>query len=286
MFRQDVWDILARGGNELRKFLGYLAPGSPRAVMWKTLLFCVLIVLWNYLWVRHLSGHPPRSMAAIVTDALVVGGPFALLFSLASWDQVRTIRGLHIRARIDPLAGVLNRQTFIGRFQKAVAQARCGMLLLIDADDFKRINDFHGHAVGDRCIAAIGNRLSWHLREEDLAGRIGGEEFAVFLPEVSREHGNVVARRLGQPVAFSDAAGEMHHSVTLSIGAVWTQPDQSPEDLLMLADEALYEAKSTGRARMIVIGEVEPVLLGSPRPDQPPARRGRSRQPPTHRPAA
>ena len=248
---------------ELRKFLGYLAPTSLKGVVWKTLVFCGLIVAWNCVWVLHLSGQPPRPLVTIVTDALVVGGPFALLFCLASWDQVLTIQGLVVRARIDPLSGVLNRQTFFSRLRKAIPQSRTGLLMLIDADDFKRINDLHGHAAGDRCIAAIGHRLSWHLREEDLAGRVGGEEFAIFLPDVPREHGELVATRLGQPVSFSDADREVHHSVTLSVGAVWTRPDISPEEQLLKADEALYEAKSTGRARMIVIGSPDPVLLGT-----------------------
>lgn len=267
----------------VRYMLGYLAPSTLQGVFWKTVVFCGLIVGWNFVWTRYLSGQAPRPLASVVADALVVGGPFVLLFTLASWDQVRTIRNLVVRARIDPLSGVLNRQTFFEQLRKAIPQARTGLLLLMDADDFKRINDLHGHAAGDRCIAAIGHRLSWHLRQEDMAGRVGGEEFAVFLPNVPREHGEVVAARLGQPVSFTDAEQKVHHSVTLSVGAVWTSPDRSPEEQLLLADQALYEAKSTGRARMIFVGSSEPVLLGQfhagDRPARQPIRPANSRLP-------
>ena len=88
------------------------------------------------------------------------------------------------------------------------------------------------------------------LRLEDLAGRIGGEECAVFIPNVSKEHGETVAVRLGLPIGFTDTTKEKHLVVTLSIGAVWTQADQPFEKLLIEADDALYKAKASGRAQL------------------------------------
>ena len=176
---------------------------------------------------------------------------------------------MNIRARIDPLSGVVNRQTFFRRFNRAMKTSRTGLLLLIDADHFKNVNDIYGHAAGDRCISAIGHRLNWHMRDVDIAGRVGGEEFAVFLTNVAPAHGRTVAERIGQPITFSDGGGNDHISVTLSIGAVWLQPDISDDDLMVLADEALYIAKTTGRARLVFHGEDQAIPLGRRATDKP-----------------
>ena len=246
----------------MHKAFAFLTPKSASHVVWQFLLFCGLIVAWNTVWTWFVMGQTDRRFGEISVQALMVGGPFLALFSGISLHQVTTLKALYHSARIDPLSGVLNRQTFIRRTRRALAESHTGMLLLLDADFFKQINDRYGHATGDECIKAIGHRLNWHLRENDLAGRVGGEEFAVFLPDVTREHGRVVATRLGLPVAFTRGEDEEHLSITLSIGAVWTTPESSADAQMMMADDALYQAKTTGRARMIIQGEEEPVLLG------------------------
>ncbi|NNE89206.1 MAG: GGDEF domain-containing protein [Silicimonas sp.] len=233
----------------MRKILGWFAPKKWSDFAWKSALLCACIVIWDVIFTKYLQGEP-TSFDEIAIEAIGVGGPFVLLFMLGSWHQVTALRVLTKRAYFDPLSGVFNRHTFISRLNKAIPQASKGILMLIDADHFKQINDQYGHAVGDRCIEAIGHRLNWHVRDGDLAGRVGGEEFAVFLPNVSEEHGRAVAQRLGLPVSFTDAARQTNLTVTLSIGAVWTKPDQSIEQQLVAADEALYVAKSSGRAQL------------------------------------
>ena len=239
----------------MRRLLRIFAPSSRLDMLRKFLLFCSLVVAWNIVWSWYISGQAQRVLANLVFDALAVGGPFVAIFVLGSWHQVSAIDALKVRARIDPLSGVYNRQTFFSRLRRITQSSKTGMLLLIDADHFKRINDQYGHAVGDRCIEAIGHRLNWHLRNTDLAGRVGGEEFGVFLADVNHAHGLAVAARLGQPVSFSDAEKITHLSVSLSIGAVWTDPKASAEDQLVLADNALYEAKSSGRGSLVIHGE-------------------------------
>lgn len=246
----------------MRKVFAFLTPTTASQVIWQFFVFCGLVVVWNVVWTWHVIGHTDRGFSDLAVQALVVGGPFLALFSAISLHQVATLKALYHSARIDPLSGVLNRQTFIRRTRRALAASRSGMLLLMDADFFKQINDKYGHATGDDCIKAIGHRLNWHLRDNDLAGRIGGEEFAIFLPDVTREHGRIVATRLGLPVAFTRGLDEEHLSITLSIGAVWTSREHSTEAQMMMADDALYQAKTTGRARMIIVGEEEPILLG------------------------
>ena len=106
------------------------------------------------------------------------------------------------------------------------------------------------------------------MREVDIAGRVGGEEFAVFLTDVATVHGRAVAERIGQPVTFSDGGENEHISVTLSIGAVWASPDVSDDELMTLADEALYQAKTTGRAKLVFHGGGEVIPLSRRAPDR------------------
>lgn len=247
----------------MRKLLGHFAPQSVSGFIWKSALFCLLIFGWHVLVMRRVLQESEHGLGEMALEALFTGAPFVFLFMLGSWHQVSAIRALTKRAYYDPLSKVLNRQTFIGRFKRALPKSRTGMLLLMDVDHFKRINDQYGHAAGDRCIEAIGHRLNWHLRLEDLAGRIGGEEFAVFLSDVSQEHGKTVAVRLGQPVSFTNPSQEEHLSVTMSVGAVWTDRDVSFEKQLVAADDALYVAKSLGRAQLRFSDGSEGVALSS-----------------------
>ena len=245
----------------MRKALEKLAPNSKLDILWKFLLFCVLIMIWNVVWNWHISGQQDRKLSTLLLDSFAVGGPFAAIFTFGSWYQVTAIQALSTRARIDELSGLLNRREFLRRVNEAVASSQTGMILLMDADHFKGINDVYGHATGDRCITAIGHRLMWHLREIDIAGRVGGEEFAVYLPDVTKAHGRVVAERLGQPVSFTDVEQTKHLSVTMSVGAVWFSREHNVEKQLMLADEALYQAKTSGRARLVIRGDDQTTSL-------------------------
>ncbi|MBT8458213.1 MAG: GGDEF domain-containing protein [Boseongicola sp.] len=247
----------------MRKVLNHFAPRSLSGFIWKSAFFCVLIFGWHVLVTRQILRDADHTMTDMALESLFIGTPFVFLFMLGSWQQVSAIRALTKRAYYDPLSKVFNRQTFIGRLKRALPKSRTGLLLLMDVDHFKRINDQYGHAAGDRCIEAIGHRLNWHLRLEDLAGRIGGEEFAVFLADVSEEHGKTVAVRLGQPVSFTDPSAKEHLTVTLSVGAVWAQSDVSFEKQLVAADDALYVAKSLGRAQLRFADGSEAIALSS-----------------------
>ena len=244
------------------RILNFLVPQSRPDFARKLSGYCALVVAWSIVWNWYISEQDPRGTFELVADALAVGAPFATVFCYIGWFQACQIRDLNVRARIDPLSGVLNRQTFFRRFERSLRTSRTGLLLLIDADHFKNVNDIYGHAAGDRCISAIGHRLGWHVRDVDVAGRVGGEEFAVFLRNVSPGHGRTVACRIGQPITFSDGGINEHISVTLSIGAVWLEADVSDDELMVLADEALYRAKTTGRARLVIQGESEAIPLG------------------------
>jgi diguanylate cyclase (GGDEF)-like protein len=127
-------------------------------------------------------------------------------------------------------------------------------VLLLDLDDFKRVNDTHGHKTGDRVLQKVGETLRASLRGTDLAGRFGGEEFLVVLPQTGLEGSCALAERIRQAIAAGtvEVGSGPPISVTVSIGAaVLAGATQTAEQLLEAADAALYAAKAAGRDRVV-----------------------------------
>jgi len=163
-------------------------------------------------------------------------------------------------ASTDELTGVLNRRAF---FERAEAIARRAAyeglpvtVIMFDADHFKKCNDRHGHAVGDRALKSITARITPELRPADCFGRYGGEEFAVVLPGCDEKEGMRVAERIrvsieNAPLTTTDSGVEVR--LTLSLGVATTAqahgeaPSPTLECLLARADRAMYEAKALGR---------------------------------------
>jgi diguanylate cyclase (GGDEF)-like protein len=158
-------------------------------------------------------------------------------------------------SRADPLTGCLNRRGFEERMEAELARAaRSGLpvgLILLDLDHFKAVNDEHGHAAGDGVLAAVTHILREHLRAEDQLGRLGGEEFLALLPDAGEAAAASAAEKLRAEVAAARVAHEGRDlAVTVSAGwATWA--GEAAEDLLRRADEALYEAKRSGRGRVV-----------------------------------
>lgn len=175
------------------------------------------------------------------------------------------IRELQAEANADDLSGLLNRRGFEARASSALR--RCiddGLptaLLIADLDHFKQVNDRHGHAVGDAIIAGFGAHVR-HLGPADMvAGRIGGEEFAVLLPGASIETARRLAEviRIGLPTACAERIPPSLVPTT-SIGIAAGVPGQGLSHLLRQADQALYDAKRAGRNR---VRAFSPVALAS-----------------------
>ena len=121
-------------------------------------------------------------------------------------------------------------------------------LLMLDIDHFKVINDTHGHDVGDDALRVFSQNIQANLRDTDVAGRLGGEEFAVLLIETDITGALDLANRLRQAVTdIHLAAGDREVRYTVSIGVSGLEPDECVERLLHRADVALYEAKRKGR---------------------------------------
>jgi diguanylate cyclase (GGDEF)-like protein len=195
------------------------------------------------------QGEHLRTLQAVALTLLVV--LLALLGGLAAhrWRREREARVL---ASTDELTGLLNRRALLAHAEAAVLAARQQreplVLLMIDADHFKQINDRHGHAFGDEVLRHLAQVLGTALRQRDRLGRLGGEEFAAVLPGAGAAQAGQIAERMREAVAATPArAPEGEAPCTVSIGVAELGPEETVAQALQRADAALYAAKQAGR---------------------------------------
>jgi diguanylate cyclase (GGDEF)-like protein len=182
----------------------------------------------------------------------------ATAFILLAMSKERTELRHKTAALTDPLTGLLNRRAFLhdaqALLQRQLERDRPIGVLLVDLDHFKSINDRFGHAVGDKVLQIFALTAQANLRQNDLVGRLGGEEFTVVLADAGIDNAYLVADRLRN--AFAIAAAVVDDQVlraTASIGvSVIIDPSQDLAQLITLADQALYLAKAGGRNRVEV----------------------------------
>jgi diguanylate cyclase (GGDEF)-like protein len=161
----------------------------------------------------------------------------------------------------DGLTGVYNRRQLTAVLQAQASVATDGpplSIVMIDVDHFKTVNDRYGHAVGDQVLVDVARHLTGSVRESDMVARYGGEEFVVVLPGIDAQAAAERAdrwRRQCAATAVDTPLGTLN--VTFSAGVAQLRPTDGPDDLLSLADEALYRAKRAGRNQVLV---AEPTL--------------------------
>ncbi len=171
----------------------------------------------------------------------------------ASARAARATAELRRLATTDELTGLANRATLLAQLERESARAaRNGhplCLAILDVDHFKRINDLHGHPAGDDVLRTVARVLQEGTRGHDLVGRIGGEEFAILMPETSREQAIHVCERLCRAMEATPIPlpGGRESTVTFSTGIAPLSRDESSSHLVSRADAALYEAKYGGR---------------------------------------
>jgi diguanylate cyclase (GGDEF)-like protein len=170
---------------------------------------------------------------------------------------------LETQARTDSLTGLFNRRHFLELAEAGLARTlRYGgalSVLMLDIDHFKKINDSHGHKTGDLVLTEMAGIFAQILRETDIVGRMGGEEFAIFMPETTEEQALAVAERLRVGIANLPIKLENGTSFhfTASIGASsLAAKDHTVDNLICVADKALYEAKNGGRNRVVAASGV------------------------------
>jgi diguanylate cyclase (GGDEF)-like protein len=230
--------------------------------------FSVLATMAFMMIVSSLPGYeiPASFYSLSMACAACVSAPVTLLFVYQEnrirklhTDLERAYASLERTARTDQMTGIANRDTFLTRVSARLV-SHDGWMIIADADDFKHINDTYGHPIGDRVIAAIGKAIRGCVRGNDLCGRLGGEEFGIFIDSDDPNAAMAAAERIRLAVSSLDFAVGPGRSIspTISLGfahAAKGQLDQSLHD----ADEALYEAKRSGRNRTVRHG-LAPVL--------------------------
>lgn len=240
--------------------------------MWITYLICLsaliladvgfLVGLWPYapaLTEQVFEGREPVWWFAIWREFVFLCGYVVLLgLLLLLMDRLDAVLSkLRRLSYTDGLTGLANRRRFMEVLHNEVArQARAGQamcVVLIDADHFKRVNDEHGHAMGDEVLRALGRLLLGCVRSPtDLPSRLGGEEFALLLPETRLEQADTVCRRLREQLAaLHFGEGYARFRITLSMGLIECF-GQDAEQVLREADQLLYRAKSLGRDQVCV----------------------------------
>ena len=167
-------------------------------------------------------------------------------------------------ATLDALTGFYNRHQLEVRMKQEVANAKrqqaplCG--IMTDIDFFKNVNDTYGHAVGDLVLKTIAKVIRGQLREYDIAGRYGGEEFSILLPFTGIHEAKMVAERLrraieSKTIDISKVNPDIETkdiNITISLGIYELKENDNVEDLIIKADKALYQAKNTGRNKVVV----------------------------------
>jgi diguanylate cyclase (GGDEF)-like protein len=156
---------------------------------------------------------------------------------------------LRMSSRLDPLTGILNRATFMDELEKASLGQKSGGLLFFDLDYFKTLNDTYGHATGDAALRRVGQLVSRMSADDDIAGRIGGEEFAMFLPFLKRQDIIEAAEKIRVAIAnlkvtttYGDKIG-----LSASFGVAYCETGFDPSRMLQVADANMYSAKRQGR---------------------------------------
>ena len=232
------------------------------AYRYMTLGSMALVLLPCTLWLLF----QPSSMQVGVAIAVLVFSTFVVsatrklsdalekAFRLTrQMEQAHTISTL--AAQTDELTGLMNRRAFFERAQLLYAQCRQNQqplcALMLDMDHFKYINDTYGHQTGDQVLRQVGAVISASFRQADVSGRLGGEEFAVLLPNTSLDTAQDIAEQLIEDIAGLNA--EPVQGLTASLGVASTQGhEQDLHGLMNSADQALYRAKSLGRNQVVV----------------------------------
>ena len=267
--------VPGRAVAELLQFL--LEARDPKAVRQRAV--AGLGLLWEVDWAQlDVDDAPPGACVVELPDPQ--GGVRSLTVALRDPDDadarqmidgvLQTIRTVHKRAveemqlraaaHSDALTGLWNRRGFEPFVDQALARStRTGeevALMLVDVDYFKRINDTHGHGVGDQALRAVAEALTSVIRPTDAAARLGGDEMSVLLAGCNAKGASVVAQRIRDALKTIQRQANLPEHVTLSIGIADTQAmsaealtQRAVGHLMAAADEALYQAKAQGRDR-------------------------------------
>lgn len=210
----------------------------------------------------------PLSQLIVIISSFLLANGLGVWFSCQIYSHRRhqyeaQTRSLELRkdliqnALFDQLTGVANRRHFFQvaeeEFERFSRYNRTFSLLMLDLDHFKEVNDKYGHPVGDKVLKELADTILRSKRDNDLFGRLGGEEFALLLPETNLSGATEIAVRLRRACHMLGVPGHMEIRVTVSIGVTQVRSEDTGfDDVLSRVDETLYQAKNNGRDRVEV----------------------------------
>ena len=266
-----IWGGLIYGVQMALIARALLSDRDTRAGQAWRLLFGGIVMLVLVLGMRAVFALFGHSEFAQPQNTLMVQ-PFQIITFIAAMSTAmlgsfgflllvkeRTDREVMHLAMTDTLTQIPNRRALINYAEHALAR-RTGLpmaLLMIDADHFKLINDTHGHQTGDEVLCKLASQLAGRLRGHDFLGRFGGEEFLVIAPETGAEGALALAESLRKIIAstpFPIANVELPLSVSIGISNCAATERRALKDMLAEADAALYDAKHTGRNKVVCFG--------------------------------
>jgi diguanylate cyclase (GGDEF)-like protein len=226
------------------------------------------VQLWDEMLTRRreLSEHMERqiSLKTALMDVLTSAGLFRVPI-LIEYDELKK---LQLNAVTDPLTGLYNRRLFSEAFEKELNRARrYGQplgLVILDLHRFKEVNDKHGHPRGDEVLRAAAATLKKALRTSDSAFRIGGDEFALLLPQTDAAQALALSRRIGTVFSESITHFQMGVSVSMDHGvATFPQDGEQADQLIRVADERLYRLKHANHGKAPAAGARTELASGS-----------------------
>jgi diguanylate cyclase (GGDEF)-like protein len=251
------WLVLAANASYVS--FGWIAVGDPSSPAWGIYLYAAVAYTRRYRGRSYLAAGGGTIAALLATlvvvrlrageapvDANVVfvmiasAGTATLSYMTAeSWQRAE--RRARLLAETDPLTGIANRRTFFGEIEAlARAPGEAFSVLMLDLDNFKRLNDEQGHAAGDQVLMSAAQSLTGNLRPGDRLARYGGEEFVAVLPHTPLSTAAAIAERLRAGI-------EAALPTTVSIGCATREPHESADSVIRRADAQLLIAKRTGK---------------------------------------
>ncbi len=252
----------------VRRLMAQLPQGAVRD-HWNALRMLVVLFCLGYLgYIAAFWNLQHHLLDLIVPVVFLCGGVFVWLVAMLSLQTATDMMRVSLLERevlIDPLTGAFNRRYLEPRLSEEVIRAkRYGFVLsvfMLDIDRFKQVNDRYGHQVGDRVLAGITGIVVEMLRDSDFVARYGGEEFLIVAPHTDINGASALAERVRARIAMHEfgghdgGEGERAIGVTVSIGVASLSDEvDDAQKLIAAADRCLYQAKESGRDRVVCAG--------------------------------
>jgi diguanylate cyclase (GGDEF)-like protein len=257
---QVVWAsvLLLRGAGQVR--WRWLCGAAALANGVLTLARGCLVLGWPEIYPRFLAPNPLNIGSMMLLNASLVLGTMGFLLAHRDAAEQALVR----LASLDPLTGLLNRREWMNRAGRALGTSAVAgegaVLMMLDLDHFKRVNDERGHPAGDEVLKLAGEVLRGELRASDLLGRYGGEEFCLLLRQCDPEAFGRLDARLHMALTRR-CESSLGFAVDFSGGAVRVQPGETLAAAIKRADDQLYRAKHAGRARTCLAEDVSGAAL-------------------------